>query len=133
MTKSEQKVFDAIKAVNDRGHACSNPVSRTKGKPTGRYRSISMRSSSSYGEPNKHETAALERLLASGAVMALNPGTYLPDYVVEGHPVLVELAAAKDLMRLARQVEEKRVELEQAERRLSEAQAFVRRYGLGID
>lgn len=124
-TKSEQKVFDAVKSANDRGHACGDPVSRTKGASRG----WSGRSAS-YGEPNKHETAALERLLASGAILKL---TNYGSYVIADHPVLTELAAAKDLMHLAARCEQRRLELESAEQALRDAQAFVRRYGLKID
>lgn len=123
MTKTEQKVFDRVKADNDAGHGCYNPVIETKGV----RRSWRHGGGYSSGGPNKLEQAALERLVASGAVILVNGR-----HVIADHPVLASMAAEKDLMRLARQVEEKRADLERAEKWLTDAQSFVRKYGMNL-
>lgn len=110
MTKSEQTVYDTIKASNDVGARCYRPVANTKGPK------VSWRRGGGYasGSPNKGQTLALERLLARGDVLQPLGG----GYVVKGHPVLAELARKIDLEGLA-------AALAEAQRRYDEALAFV--------
>ncbi len=119
MTKSEQTVYDRIKAANDAGHLCRDPVGRTKGTYSGRLRGYSDR------KPIKAETTALARLVAVGMVYESHYGA---GYVINNHPVLQTIAASIDLLRQARRVEQKRVEHENELADFNQWQAFVREH-----
>jgi hypothetical protein len=121
MNKSEQKVLATIQAANDAGNGCNNPVGRTKGAKN------SWRRGGGYsgGVPIVAEEKALAKLLASGVVIQWMSGYYVAD-----HPVLREVAASIDLMRIARRCEEVRVDLERQEEILMKCREFVIKYSV---
>lgn len=119
MTKSEQAVYDRIKADNDAGHLCRDPVGRTKGTYNSRFRGYSDR------KPIKAETTALARLVTVGTV---HESHYGAGYVINNHPVLQTIAASIDLLRQARRVEKYRIEYENELADFNRWQAFVREH-----
>jgi hypothetical protein len=124
VTKSEQTVYDRVKARNDLGAAhFGEPVAKV-----GHQKANMMGRGYRPGKPSKLEQAAFERLLERGEILNLHQG-----YVVKDHPVLQTLAANINLAYLARHVEEMRQNLCQAEANFEKAQAFVRLYGLGLN
>jgi hypothetical protein len=125
-TKSEQSVYDRVKAQNDLGQPhFREPVEQVGGQKSN-WRGRGYRT----GHPNKLEQKALATLLERGVILCLDPANNRR-YVITGHTVLQVIAAEKagNLLRQAREVEERRVAYEQAERHLEEMQAFVRKYG----
>lgn len=126
LTKTEQTLLDRVKEQNDRGQTCWDPVKNNQGARCG-WRYGGGRESSG---PNKLETAAWKRMIARGDVIKCPEPR---GYAVPGHPVLAQVASNLDLAKRARLVHLKRRELEVEEQYYAEAQAFVRKYGLGIE
>jgi hypothetical protein len=124
MTKSEQAVYDRVKEQNDAGRAhYGSPVTQVGGQKSN-WRGRGYKPS----HPSKHEQAAFDRLLERGDILQLQGRN---SYVVKDHPVLQTIAAEIDLFYFARHAEQKRLELESAEKALAKAQDFVRTYGYG--
>lgn len=116
MTKTEQRLFDSIRAINDAGEGANDYgfVGRTKGKRT-RYGHTS--------EQKKDELRALERLVQGGHVE-----THNGHYYVKDHSLLTAVAAQVNLLQLARYVDQCRKALEVAEAMFAQQQVFVRRF-----
>lgn len=117
MTKTEQRLFDSIRAYNDAGEGANDYrfVGRTKGKR--------LRYGHTSGEQKQNEVRALERLVQGGHVEERNGHYYVKD-----HPLLAAVAAQVNLLQMARYVDQRRKELEVAETMFEQQQAFVRRF-----
>jgi hypothetical protein len=110
MTKLEQRLYDQVLAWNEVGAPAPCPVARTRG-----------------GE-KKHQRAAFDRLLASGAVVARRGGMTSGGYYVVDSPLLQRKAAEVDLLTQARELERLRVQYENALASFEAEQAFVRKW-----
>lgn len=117
MTKTEKAILERIRASNDAGEGANDYrfIGRTQGARYGRF---GQRDS---GNPKKNEVAALARLVDRGDVEKRQGRFY-----VAGHASLASTASC--LLSRARIVEQRRVELEAAERAYAEELAFLQRW-----
>lgn len=128
VTKSEQNILDRIRAANDAGQLARDydVVGRTKGKP-GNGRTHRGYVSS---KPIARETEALERLLASGAVIEAPPNPKLGSgLALADHAILADVATAIDLQRARDEIDAAETVLRFRQADLARLESFINRYG----